>query len=149
MAGAVRRGRSVVVAAWLVEAKQSVVESTSSSSSCSGYALSAREPGGPGTWFDRLQRVMLVTGVVLDVIVLVAVAGRIGAYGLTANKAAALGLNLVLLVNLLVSAVLQGRFAGGRIGLVPLQRWQTGYLPVFFLWAAAVVLLLPPAFGFS
>lgn len=184
---------AVVVAAWLVEAKQSVVENMAPvltrvfsplftallvallvavimQGDLIGtsrdlllivdlvlivvlglllYALSAREPGRPATWFDRLQLVMLVTAVVVDVIVLVAVAGRIGVYGLTANKAAALGLNLVLLVNLLVSAVLQGRFAGGRIGLVPLQRWQTGYLPVFFLWAAAVVLLLPPAFGFS
>lgn len=100
------------------------------------YALSAREPGDPATWFDRPQLVMLVTAVAVDLIVLVAVAGRIGVYvyGVTANKAAALGLNLVLLVNLIGASILHGRFAWGRTGLARLQRWQTGYLPVFFLW---------------
>ena len=134
-----------VIAAWLVEAKQSVVENMAPVLTRVFTPL-----------FTALMVALLVAVIMQgDVIgtsrdlLLVAVAGRIGAYGLTANKAAALGLNVVLLVNLLVSAVLQGRFAGGRIGLVPLQRWQTGYLPVFFLWAAAVVLLLPPAFGFS
>jgi len=30
-----------------------------------------------------------------------------------------------------------------------LERWQTTYLPVFALWAAVVVAVLPPAFGFD
>ena len=31
----------------------------------------------------------------------------------------------------------------------PLERWQTGYLPIFALWAATVVVVLPPVFGFD
>ena len=30
-----------------------------------------------------------------------------------------------------------------------LERWQTAYLPVFALWAAAVVAVLPPLFAFG
>ena len=30
-----------------------------------------------------------------------------------------------------------------------LERWQTGYLPVYGIWAALVALVLPPIFGFS
>jgi hypothetical protein len=30
-----------------------------------------------------------------------------------------------------------------------LVRWQTSYLPVFAVWAAFVVLALPPLFGFA
>ena len=62
---------------------------------------------------------------------------------------AALGLNLVLLVNLAGIAWLSGRFASGRVPFHHVERWQTSYLPVFAIWAAAVVVILPPAFGFE
>jgi hypothetical protein len=32
---------------------------------------------------------------------------------------------------------------------VLLERWQTGYLPVFAAWVVLVVLALPPLFGFQ
>jgi hypothetical protein len=44
---------------------------------------------------------------------------------------------------------LLARFLGGRTGFHRLERWQTAYLPVFMLWAAAVVLVLPPIFAFA
>jgi len=40
------------------------------------------------------------------------------------------------------------RFLTGR-RLHRLERWQTAYLPVFALWAAAVVVILPPVFAFG
>ncbi len=80
---------------------------------------------------------------------MVAIADRIGAYGITANKVAALGLNLVLLVNLAYAAILQWRFLRGRVPLARLERWQTEYLPAYLAWCAVVVLILPPVFGFA
>jgi hypothetical protein len=74
---------------------------------------------------------------------------RIGDLGLTPNRVAALGLNLVLLVNLAGAAWLSLRFLTGRIGFHRPERWQTSYLPVFALWTAAVVVMLPPLFAFS
>ena len=62
--------------------------------------------------------------------------------------AAALGLNLVLLVNLAGTAWLLVRFLRGRIAFHPLERWQTSYHPVFALWTLMVVVVLPPLFGF-
>ncbi len=61
---------------------------------------------------------------------------------------AALGENLILLVNLGWSAVLYARFLAGRVAFVQLERWQTAYLPVYALWAWVVVVLFPPVFGF-
>jgi hypothetical protein len=75
--------------------------------------------------------------------------GRIGELGFTPNRTAALGLNLVLLVNLAGAAWLSLRFLTGKAGFHRLERWQTSYLPVFALWAAVVVVILPPLFGFS
>jgi hypothetical protein len=98
---------------------------------------------------DRVQLLAVGSALVLDVMVLGAMVARIGDLGLTPNRVASVGLNLVLLVNLAGAAWLATRFLAGRTGFHRLERWQTSYLPVFALWTAAVVALLPPLFGFS
>jgi hypothetical protein len=113
------------------------------------YGMSARDPSTSPDWMDRIQLVGVVSALVLDVMVLGAMIARIGELGFTPNRTAALGLNLVLLVNLAGAAWLSARFLTRRSGLHPLERWQTTYLPVFALWAATVVVVLPPLFAFS
>ena len=113
------------------------------------YGLSAREPSTSPSWMDAVQLVAVAFALLLDVLVLGAMIARIGDLGFTPNRTAALGLNLVLLVNLAGAAFLSARFLGRRSTLHRLERWQTAYLPVFALWAAAVVVVLPPLFGFS
>ncbi len=61
---------------------------------------------------------------------------------------AALGENVILLVNLAWSAVLYLRFLRGRGSFTDLERWQTNYLPVYAVWAAIVVIVFPPVFGY-
>jgi hypothetical protein len=39
-------------------------------------------------------------------------------------------------------------FLRGTRPFARLERWQTGYLPLYGLWAAVVV-VFPPAFGFA
>ncbi len=114
------------------------------------YGMSARDPAtsSPG-WMDGVQLVAVVSALVLDVMVLGAMIARIGDLGFTPNRTAALGLDLVLVINLAGAAWLSARFLTGRTTFHQLERWQTTYLPVFALWAGAVVLVLPPLFGFS
>ena len=113
------------------------------------YGMSAREPSASPQWMDRIQLVAVLGALVLDLMVLGAMIARIGDLGFTPNRTAALGLNVVLLVNLAGAAWLSARFLAGRSGFHRLERWQTTYLPVFALWAAAVVVVLPPLFGFD
>jgi hypothetical protein len=113
------------------------------------YGMSARDPSTSPDWMDRIQLVAVVSALVLDVMVLGAMIARIGDLGFTPNRTAALGLNLVLLVNLAGAAWLSARFLTRRSRLHRLERWQTTYLPVFALWAATVVVVLPPLFAFS
>lgn len=113
------------------------------------YALSAREPSKPAGLMDRVELLAVVSALVLDGLVLAAMIGRIGDLGFTPNRAAALGLNLVLLGNLVGTAWLSVRFLGGRSGRDRLERWQASYLPVLALWASTVVVVLPPIFGFA
>jgi hypothetical protein len=113
------------------------------------YGMSARDPSTSPDWMDRIQLVAVVSALVLDVMVLGSMIARIGDLGFTPNRTAALGLNLVLLVNLAGAAWLSARFLTRRSRLHRLERWQTTYLPVFALWAATVVVILPPLFAFG
>ncbi len=113
------------------------------------FGLAARDPSRPVTWSDRTLVLTVLVALVLDLLVLGAMAARIGELGLTPNRVAALGLNLVLLGNLAGTAWHGVRLLGGRSGVMPLLRWQTAYLPVFPAWAAAVVVVLPPVFAFA
>ena len=183
---------AVLVAAWLVEAKQSVIENmapvltrvftplfavllllfvVTMATTGKGldvgrelligfdlllvlvlglllYSISARDPQAPPGAFDRLQLVLVLSALLVDGIALVAIAARIAEFGFSPNKVAALGENLILLVNLGGSAVLYARFLTGRGAFAALERWQTGYLPVLGIWAWVVVALFPPIFGF-
>ncbi len=113
------------------------------------YGMSARDPSTSPGWMDGIQLVAVVSALVLDVMVLGSMIARIGELGFTPNRTAALGLNLVLLVNLAGAAWLSARFLKRRSTLHRLERWQTTYLPVFAMWAATVVVILPPLFGFE
>jgi hypothetical protein len=184
---------AVIVASWLVEAKQSVVENMApvltrvftplftavllaflGTMAITGspinierdvliafdlllvvvlglvlYAVSARDPEAEPTAFDTLQLVLVLSALVVDVVALAAIAMRIGEFGFTPNRVAALGENVILLVNLAWSAWLYLRFLRGQGPFEALERWQTAYLPVYSVWAGFVVAVFPPLFNFA
>ncbi|MFP5211376.1 MAG: permease prefix domain 1-containing protein [Acidobacteriota bacterium] len=112
------------------------------------YAASAREPQAQPDLFDGLQLLLVVSALVVDGIALAAIAARISEFGFTPNRVAALGENLILLVNLVWSAWLYAGFLRHRSSFAALERWQIGYLPVYSVWAAVVVVIFPPLFGY-
>ncbi|HET6629709.1 MAG TPA: permease prefix domain 1-containing protein [Woeseiaceae bacterium] len=112
------------------------------------YSVSARDPRSPPGVFDVLQVVLVVSALSADAVALWAIAARITEFGFTPNRVAALGENAILLVNLAWSAVLYTRFLTGRGSFERLERWQTDYLPVYAAWAAVVVIVFPPVFGY-
>ena len=65
------------------------------------------------------------------------------------SHSASLGLNVILLVNLAWAAWLQVGFVRRRVPFGGIERWQTGYLLVYFGWAWIVVLVFPLVFGFA
>jgi hypothetical protein len=113
------------------------------------YSISARDPRSPPGPFDILQVVLLISALLADGVALWAIAARISEFGFTPNRVAALGENVILLVNLAWSAVLYTHFLRGRGSFTRLERWQTDYLPVYALWAAVVVIVFPPLFGYA
>ena len=112
------------------------------------YAASARDSQAPPDFFDGLQFLLVVSALVVDGVALAAIAARISEFGFTPNRVAALGENLILLVNLAWTAWLYARFVRHRGSFATLERWQIAYLPVYALWAAIVVIVFPPVFGY-
>ena len=112
------------------------------------YSVSARDPHAPRNAFDFLLVALVVSALVANGVALAAIASRITEFGSTPNRLAALGMNVVLLVNLGWSAWLYLRFLRGRGSFAPVERWQTDYLPVYGAWAAIVVIVFPPLFGY-
>ncbi|MEW9874124.1 permease prefix domain 1-containing protein [Arthrobacter sp. HS15c] len=112
------------------------------------YSLSARDPLTPPRLADALQLVLVGAALAVDVVMLTSMLTRIAEFGFSPNKIAALGLNLLLLVHLARAAWLAVGFLRGRRAFAQLERWQTRYLPVYGAWAAIVVVVFPPLFGF-
>src|SRR5204863_3908840 len=112
------------------------------------YAVSARDPLAPPGFFDGLQLLLVASALMVDGVALAAIAARISEFGSTPNRVAALGENLILLVNLAWTAWLYARFALRRGTFAALERWQITYLPVYAVWATLVVVLFPPLFGY-
>ena len=113
------------------------------------YTISARDPAAPRGPFDFVLVVLLISALLADAVALAAIAARISEFGFTPNRVAGLGFNIVLLVNLVWSAWLYVEFVRGRRTFATVERWQTAYLPVYAAWAAAVVVVFPPVFGFA
>lgn len=113
------------------------------------YGLSARGPQSPPALMDGIQLVALASALLLDIMVLGSMALRIEELGLTPNRVAAVGLNLLLLVNLTGAAVLSTGYIFKRVRFQRLTDWQLWFLPSFAVWATLVVVALPPLFDFN
>ncbi|MBA2292551.1 MAG: hypothetical protein H0W15_08850 [Gemmatimonadales bacterium] len=112
------------------------------------YSISARDAAKPAGAFDVLQVVLVASALAANAFALWAIAARITEWGLTPNRVAVLGVNVILLINLAWSAVLYVRFLRGSGSFSTLEKWQTDYLPVYGAWAALVVIVFPPLFGY-
>ena len=113
------------------------------------YAISARDPIAEPGIFDWVQLVLVVCALGVDVFALANIATRLAEYGFSANKTAALGLNLILLVEPVVVGVaagavhpFEGRVRPGRAlaDALPARVCRVG---------SGGVVAFPPLFGFA
>lgn len=113
------------------------------------YSISARDTQAAPGLMDWIQLTLVGAALVVDVLALWAIGSRIFEYGFTPNRVAALGENIVLLVNLTGSAALYAGFIRGRVAFSRLCAWQMFYLYVFAAWAGVVAFVFPLVFSFS
>jgi hypothetical protein len=86
---------------------------------------------------------VLVNGIALSAILF-----RIASWGITPNRAAVLGSNVLILLHLLLVLVQLYRVAAKKAGITRVEKTIAFYLPVYCVWAAIVTFIFPFLFGF-
>ncbi len=107
---------------------------------------SAKETGTSGTWI--LLSLSIIT-VIVNGIALSAIIFRISEWGITPNRMAVLGANLLILIHLLMVTRNLFKAATKKEIIGEVGKTIVGYLPVYIIWAAIVVFLFPMIFGFN
>ncbi|HHT91246.1 MAG: permease prefix domain 1-containing protein [Bacillota bacterium] len=110
------------------------------------YTISAKNIHDKRTVSDYLNVALIAAAIIVDGVALSAILFRLSEYGITPNKLAALGENVLLLINLAVLLVLYVRYFMGKIEFQGIEIWQTRYLTVYALWMGIVVFVFPLIF---
>jgi len=90
-----------------------------------------------------------VVTVVVNSIALSAIVFRISEWGLTPNRAAVLGGNILILINLLLVIVQLFRGLSSKTNANGVGKTIAAYLPVYFIWTIIVTFIFPFIFGFK
>lgn len=86
----------------------------------------------------------LVNGIALSAILF-----RISEFGITPNRIAVLGGNVLILINLLLVTLRLFRVLTKKSGIAGVGKTISFYLPVYFIWTIIVTFLFPFIFGFK
>ncbi|HWK59489.1 MAG TPA: hypothetical protein VNQ80_19255 [Parapedobacter sp.] len=91
---------------------------------------------------------LVVVTVVVNAVALSAILFRISEWGITPNRAAVLGANLLVLINLLSVLVQLFKVLFRNAPIAAVRGVVSGYLPIYSLWALIVTIFFPLIFGF-
>lgn len=97
---------------------------------------------------EMILFILSILTVIIDLVALSAIFYRLGSYGISPNRLAVLGSNVLILINLLLILVdlYKVNFKNGQIKQVGLT--ISKYLPVYVVWILLVIFGFPLIFGF-
>ncbi|MGV3539361.1 MAG: hypothetical protein ACO1OQ_06090 [Rufibacter sp.] len=106
---------------------------------------SAKSTSSSGIWVLLLLSIVTV---VVNSIALSAISFRISEWGITPNRLAVLGSNVIMLMHLLLVTVMLAKSVTKRTAITEVGKSIVTFLPVYFVWTVVVVFLFPLVFGF-
>jgi hypothetical protein len=111
------------------------------------FSTSETSISGKQKFNEIVLLVLSITTVVIDLIALSAIFYRLGTFGITPNRLAVLGSNILILVNLImiIIALYKVNFRKALMGEVEIAIAR--YLPVYIAWIVFVVFAFPLIFG--
>lgn len=92
---------------------------------------------------DYINFALIILALMIDSVALSAIAFRLSSYGITPNRLAVLGVNILIWTNLFWIMLSYLRFLQNKTGPLAIQDAITKYLPVYGLWAAFVTFTFP------
>lgn len=113
------------------------------------FSVAESEPGQNGKSSHWILASLSIATVLVNLVALSAIGFRISEYGLTPNRLAVLGINILMLIHLLwvcqgLISTLRKNRSIQEVGLVVVR-----YLPVYLIWTMIVVFAFPLVFGFK
>lgn len=112
--------------------------------SIAGSAESGKSRAETGVLFLLSVLTIIVNGIALSAIVF-----RISEWGITPNRIAVLGSNVLILIHLFLVAVYLFRVLSKKSNLSVVERSIAFYLPLYAVWALIVTFIFPFLFGFK
>ena len=97
--------------------------------------------------FDYINLALIGLALMIDIVALSAIVFRLSSYGITPNRVAVLGVNVLICANLIWIMFSYIRFLQNKSGPLTIQDAVTKYLPVYGLWAAFVIFAFPIIFN--
>ena len=95
---------------------------------------------------DYINFALIVLALIIDSVALSAIVFRLSSYGITPNRLAVLGLNILIWANLIWIMLSYLHFLQNKTGPSTIRDAVTKYLPVYGLWAAFVTFAFPLMF---
>ncbi len=101
---------------------------------------------------NRVEIIILfllsVVTIIVNCVALSAILFRISEWGITPNRLAVLGGNILILINLLLVAFKLLRTIFNKSDVEEVEKIISKFLPVYSLWSVVVVFLFPLVFSF-
>ncbi|MBF7097565.1 DUF4153 domain-containing protein [Alkalibacter mobilis] len=97
--------------------------------------------------FDIINIALIVTALLIDSVALAAIIFRLTSYGITPNRIAVLGINILIWSNLLLIVKAYANYVRNKIEQEKIQAAVTKFLPVYGIWAAFVTFVFPLLFS--
>jgi hypothetical protein len=110
------------------------------------FSITESDSDEKKTISDYINFALIVLALIIDSVALSAIAFRLSSYGITPNRLAVLGVNILIWANLILIMLSYMRFLQNKSGLSTIQDAVTKYLPVYGLWAAFVTFAFPIIF---
>ncbi|MGB3262121.1 DUF4153 domain-containing protein [Paenisporosarcina sp.] len=94
---------------------------------------------------DYINYALIVLALIIDSVALSAILFRLSSYGITPNRLAVLGVNILIFANLIWIMLSYMRFLQNKPSTI--QNSITKYLPIYVIWAAFVTFIFPIIFN--
>lgn len=95
---------------------------------------------------DYINAALIILALIIDTVALSAMIFRLSSYGITPNRVAVLGVNILIWINLFLIMLAYVRYLQNKTGLVSVQDAVTKYLPIYGLYSAIVTFTFPLIF---
>lgn len=113
------------------------------------FSISERENNTPNQYHTFIFTALLIIALVIDIIALSAIIFRITEYGITPNRLAVLGSNLLFLTHIALMLLYLLKVIQKKSNLNIVELATAKFLPIYGIWLVFVVFIIPLIFGFN